>query len=110
MKNSSIRTPNLLFFRQNIEGVTDSSRKQWTTCTPCMDRWKQVAFWIVLIRVLFGDERNLRLNQERHLIRNRHFVAEHLGFLNIPVEKPSSLSLLQARIMAEVQHIGDPPT
>src|SRR6266480_1461759 len=99
MKDLPIRTSNLLFFRQNIEGVADSSRKQGTTCTPCMDCRKQVAFGIVLVSVLFDNEGNLRLDQERHFIRNRHFVAEHFGFLNIPTEKPSSLGLLQTRIM-----------
>src|SRR5438045_20214 len=87
MEDVSIRSSNLLFFCQNVEGIADSSRKQWAPCTSCMDRRKQVAFGIVLIRVLFGDVCNLRLDQKHYLIRNRDLVAKNFGFLNIPTEK-----------------------
>src|SRR2546421_7404470 len=90
MKDGSIRATKLLLFRQEIESIADSPCKQGTACTPRLDSRKQVAFGIVLISMLSGDECNVRLDQYRYLIRNRNVVAENLCFLNVPTENPSS--------------------
>jgi hypothetical protein len=94
MKDFPIGATNLLSVRQAIEGITDPTGKQWATCSPGLDSWKEVAFGIVLICMRRRDPRDVGLDQEGHLIGNGHFVTEHPGFLNIPTKKPTALSLL----------------
>jgi hypothetical protein len=110
VKDFPIRATNLLSVRQDVEGITHPASKQRATCSSGLDSRKEIAFGVVLVGVRCRDPRDMGLDQEGYLIGDWHFVAEHFGFLNIPTQKPSTLSPLQAGIVAQIEHIGDAPS
>jgi hypothetical protein len=90
VKNVSIFSYDLTRHRQSVECQLDELVTHWAPFPPLGCRRKQVSCRIVLLGEVLFDKFVLGRNDGGDLLRNGHFVMEHIRFLSY-VECSSSI-------------------